>query len=79
MVDYLSKPKLIVGTVTPALKMQAEHFVLSLQAAHTISDLTLAGSNKTIKSTARPMFLFIAQARRRIDTAASSEKLGLYI
>jgi hypothetical protein len=25
------------------------------------------------------MFLFIAHARRRIDTAASSEKLGLYI
>jgi hypothetical protein len=41
--------------------------------------LILPGSNKTIASTACPIFAPIAQARRRIATAASSEKLGLYI
>jgi hypothetical protein len=59
--------------------MQAVHFELSLQAEQTFSAFMLCGRQITIASTACPMLAFIAQARRRTATAASSEKLGLYI
>ncbi|MDR2434223.1 MAG: hypothetical protein LBD47_06620 [Treponema sp.] len=55
---------------------QEAHFVLSLQAAHTFSGLIIAGKQQTIFSTACPMFISNAHARRRTETAEMAENCG---
>jgi hypothetical protein len=67
------------GVAAVALKMQVEHFEVSLQATQTFSALMFCGRQITNASIAFPILLSIAHARRRIATAASSERLGPYI
>jgi hypothetical protein len=78
-VAYFSNSANFGGGVAVALKMQDVHFEVSLQAAQTFSALIFWGRQITNASTAFPMLVSIAQARRRIATAASSERLGPYI
>ena len=76
---YFSNAVNFGGGVAVVLKMQAVHFEVSLQAAQTFSASIFWGRQITNASTAFPILVSIAQARRRIATAASSDKLGPYI
>jgi hypothetical protein len=67
----------VTSCLLPKLpKMQLEQRELSLQDKQTFAGSTMDGNRLTIRSTAAGIFLPSDQARRFVETIATSEKGG---